>query len=47
MLDKIKKIPYWVYDGLSLLSAIITIVTAIGGFFKVHAEIEKMKDGTV
>lgn len=50
-MDKIlKKIvedkPYWLYDVLSLLSAIITIVTAILTVTKAIIEVNALEDGT-
>lgn len=38
--------PYWLYDGLSLLSAIITIITAIIAGAKAILVVSKMQDGT-
>lgn len=46
MKEKIKNIPYWVYDLLSVLSAIITIVTAIVAIFKAIVSIKELEDGT-
>lgn len=46
MAEKLKNIPYWVYDTLSIVSAIVTIVTAIVAFFNAIVTVETLKDGT-
>lgn len=38
--------PYWLYDGLSLLSAIVTIITAIIAIIKATIDTYKLEDGT-
>lgn len=38
--------PYWWYDGISLLSAIITIVAAVVGVIKGRLEINKLENGS-
>lgn len=38
--------PYWLYDGLSLLSAVVTIVTAIIAGIKATIEVNKLDEGT-
>lgn len=38
--------PYWLYDGLSLLSAVVTIVTAIIAVVKAIIVITQLEDGT-
>ncbi len=35
---------YWLYDGLSLLSAIVTIVTAIVAMIKAFIEVNKFEE---
>lgn len=46
MRDRIRNIPYWVYDFLSLLSAIITIISAVFAFIKGVVAINRMEEGT-
>lgn len=38
--------PYWLYDGLSLLSAIVTIVTAVVAIIKATIVVNRLEDGT-
>ena len=38
--------PYWLYDGMSLLSAIITIVTAAMAGMKAIIVVNELEDGT-
>ena len=46
MREELKNIPYWLYDFLSVISAILTIVTAIIAAFKAVVTVRKMEDGT-
>lgn len=46
MMEKLKNMPYWVYDILSLISAIITIFTAIFALCKMVVAIDNLEDGT-
>lgn len=46
MSERIKNIPYWVYDILSVVSSIITIITAIVTSFNAIVHIRELEDGT-
>lgn len=45
MKDKLMKLPYWVFDLLSLISAILTIVTAIVAGFRAVISIQEVEEG--
>lgn len=45
MKEKLKNMPYWLYDLLSLVSAIITIVTAVVAFTKAVIVVNTLEDG--
>lgn len=42
---KIRKIPYWLTDVISLVSGIITIVSAIIGFYNINDMVRKLPNG--
>lgn len=46
MREKLKNIPYWVYDSLSILSAFITILTAVIAILKAVVTINKLENGS-
>lgn len=46
MKEKLKNMPYWVYDLLSLLSAIITIITAVVALMKAIVVVNVLENGT-
>lgn len=45
MKEKLKNIPYWLYDFLSVVSAILTIATAIIAGFKAVVTVQELEDG--
>lgn len=45
MKERMKNIPYWIYDILSLISAIITILTAGCAMFKAVVVVTKLEGG--
>lgn len=46
MIEKLKNIPYWIYDTLSVVSGIVTIITAIIASIKAILVIKELEDHT-